>query len=64
MTEGADMKSNLIGKEVRIKKNIDSFFAGEWGTVVSFDGELYEVAMYNGCGCCVFERSEFTVKRS
>jgi hypothetical protein len=56
--------SKLIGKEARIKSNIDSWAAGEWGVVTGYDGEYYYISLYNGDDELVFERSEFIVKRS
>lgn len=57
------MKTELIGRQVRIKDNIDSIYNGEWGVIKGFDGDDYHVAMWSGREQMVFTRKEFTVRR-
>lgn len=54
----------LINKKVTIKKNTDSWAAGEWGIVVKVENDQYHVAMYgDNSSTLVFDRSEFTVNK-
>ena len=58
------MENNLLGKVVNIKKNNDSWYAGEWGIIVSFDGDYYHIAMWAGDDLPIFRRNEFTLHKS
>lgn len=58
------MSKSIIGEVVTIKKNIDSWAAGESGIVMAFDGEYYHIAITGDTKTqLVFERSEFTLPR-
>jgi hypothetical protein len=57
------MKTELIGRQVRIKDNIDSIYNGEWGVIKGSDGDDFHIAMWSGQEQMVFTRKEFTVRR-
>lgn len=55
--------SNLIGKKAYII-NKDSWYFGEWGTIVDFDGDSYYIAIADGKDSIpCFDRSEFRIRR-
>ena len=58
-----EFKSKLIGKHCNIKDNIDSMWAGEWGIIEYFDGEMYHIAMYGGDAQPIFSRDEIHIPR-
>ena len=56
--------TRLIGKKVWIKKNVDSWMAGEWGIIKGFGGENYYIAHADNPDMeLIFVRSEFTIHR-
>ena len=58
------MKRIANGTKVKIKKNVDSWAAGEEGIITHFDGENYHIAItYDPNMQLIFLRNEFTIKR-
>ena len=53
----------LIGKKAYIT-NKESFYYGEWGTTIDFDGEYYYIAIADDNSAVpVFTRNEFIIHR-
>lgn len=49
----------LIGKKVMITSKY-SFYYGEWGTIIDYDGDYYHVAIANDIKSApIFARNEF-----
>lgn len=58
------MPNGNIGKLCYIK-NKESIYFEEWGVIKHFDGELYHVAIANGCeSMAAFDRSEIHIPRN
>lgn len=58
------MKSKLIGKRAYIT-DPESWYFGEWGTIVDFDGEVYYIAIADGkTSLPIFDRDQFRVPRN
>lgn len=54
--------SKLIGRKADIVAK-DSWFCGDWGTIVAFDGEHYHIALFDGDDAAIFSRNEFRVRK-
>ena len=54
---------NLIGRTVDITDH-ESFYCGEWGTIIAQDEDGYHIAIANGTDSVpLFDRNQFRVKK-
>lgn len=51
---------NLVGRVAVIKTGC---YAGDWGVIKHYDGELFHLALWGGLDMLVYDRSEITIRR-